>query len=120
MGYRNTDEIAELYVAADVLLLPSLSDPNPLSCIEALWCGKAMLVSKHVGNYPEVICEGINGYTFSYDSENDALEKFESFLDKDEEWYSGACKKSIEIAEEKFELQKSTINILTEMKKNGW
>ena len=62
LGYQQQTEMIELYALADIFILPSLSDPNPLTCVEALWCGLPLYVSNHVGNYPEVVAEGVNGY----------------------------------------------------------
>ena len=45
-------------MAASKPILPSLSDPNPLSCIEACWSANPLIVSEHVGNNPEIITEG--------------------------------------------------------------
>jgi glycosyltransferase involved in cell wall biosynthesis len=70
LGYKNQNEIVELYSISNILLLPSLSDPNPLTCIEALWCGLSILVSRNVGNYPEVVEEGQNGFVFDYKNKN--------------------------------------------------
>lgn len=75
LGFQNQKEMAELYALSDVFVLPSLSDSNPLTCIEALWSGKPLLVSAHVGNYPEVIEEGVNGYVFDYSKSPQAIEK---------------------------------------------
>ena len=35
IGYKQQSEIITLYKIADIFLMPSLSDPNPLTCIEA-------------------------------------------------------------------------------------
>jgi glycosyltransferase involved in cell wall biosynthesis len=50
------------YLHADLFLLPSLSDPNPLSVIEAMHSGLPLLVSKRIGNYPEALQVGVNGW----------------------------------------------------------
>jgi glycosyltransferase involved in cell wall biosynthesis len=53
-----------LYAQADGFCLPSLSDPNPLSVIEALWAGLPLLLSTKVGNHPECLEQGKNGFAF--------------------------------------------------------
>lgn len=52
-----------LYRAADLMLLPSMEDPNPLSVVEALHSGLPLLVSHRIGNHAEAILEGENGWT---------------------------------------------------------
>lgn len=51
-----------LYRAADLFLLPSILDPNPLSVVEAIHSGLPILVSKRIGNFPEALQEGRNGW----------------------------------------------------------
>lgn len=116
LGYRNEEEIVELQYCADVFFMPSISDPNPLSCIEALWCNKPLLVSEHVGNYPETIRPGINGYVFSYEKKGDLQEKVKALLEKDEDWYYNAGICSRKIAEEYFEIGKMTAKVLQELR----
>lgn len=112
VGYRSGEEIAELMCCADCFLMPSLSDPNPLSCIEALWCRKPLLVSRHVGNAPEVIHTGENGFVFSYEDKAGAVEIVKELLEKPQEWYQNAGDISRKIAEEYFDLVKNTDRIL--------
>ena len=66
IGYKEQDEIIELYSIANFFLLPSIEDPNPLTCIEALWSGLPLLISSHVGKSPEVLINEKNGYLFDY------------------------------------------------------
>lgn len=114
-GYRNGEEIAELMSCADCFLMPSLSDPNPLSCIEALWCRKPLLVSRHVGNAPEVIRSGENGFVFSYEDKTGTVNIVRELLAKPQEWYQNAGDISRRIAEEHFDLIRSTDRILEQL-----
>lgn len=98
IGPKKQEEIACLYKNTDIFVLPSLSDPNPLTCVEALWSKKPLLVSNHVGNYPEVIQQGENGFMFSYAEEENAVCIIEEMISKSEEWRMKAGKKSYEIA----------------------
>ena len=61
--YLPYEQMPALYGAADLLLLPSLSDPNPLSVVEALHAGVAVLVSSAIGNANEAVAEGLTGWT---------------------------------------------------------
>jgi glycosyltransferase involved in cell wall biosynthesis len=60
------DEMPALYHSADMFLLPSVEDSNPLSVIEAMHSGLPVLVSRRIGNFPEVLDEAypVNGWAF--------------------------------------------------------
>lgn len=98
LGQQDQASMLLLYAISDFFVLPSLSDPNPLTCIEALWCGLPLFVSSHVGNFPETIVEGINGFVFNYDDKNDLISKFKKFVDSSDNWQEEASLKSLEIA----------------------
>ena len=78
--------------------MPSLSNPNPLTCIEALWCGLPLLVSTHVGNYPEVIRIGKNGFVFDYSKPEEAVNIISQVIASSSEWRTNAKKVSLDIA----------------------
>ncbi len=62
-------EMPALYQGADLFMLPSVRDANPLSAVEALMCGLPVLVSNRIGNFPEALQPDINGWGFDpYDS----------------------------------------------------
>lgn len=94
LGYLNQNELSILYSIADVFLMPSISDANPLTCIEALWEGLPLLVSKNVGNYPEVISEGKNGFVFDYSN----VKELESIIDNFLNWSEDDFKKAKEFS----------------------
>lgn len=102
VGQRSENEIAELYAAADYFVMPSLSDPNPLSCVEACWSGLPLLVSDHVGNYPELIQQGVNGWVFSYATREESVRILEDALSKPASWRKAAGSVSREIAMDKY------------------
>lgn len=112
LGYQNQKEMVELYSIADVFLLPSISDPNPLTCVEALWVGLPLFISEHCGNYPEVVCEGINGFVFSYENEEILLEKIETIIASSLEWKKDARKESLRIATEDYSSAKVVNNLI--------
>lgn len=117
LGHRNEAEITELLYCADCFFLPSVSDANPLSCIEAIWCGKPVLISEHVGNYPEVVEPGKNGYVFSYTDRKGFQQKITTMIEADSSWYERAGAHSREIAESRFEIEKATTEIIQKMKR---
>ncbi len=63
-GHLEEQELVKAYAVADTFILPSLSDPNPLSVIEALWAGLPVILSDRVGNHPEALSSGVNGWLF--------------------------------------------------------
>lgn len=115
LGYCEEEKVIELYRAADVFFMSSLSDPSPLSCVEAIWCGLPLFVSEHVGNYPEVVKQGENGYVYSYNDKKQAVEYLDELIGKDKMWYDKAAEISRNIAEEHFELKRVTKRLLEEM-----
>ncbi|MEZ0314469.1 MAG: glycosyltransferase family 4 protein [Myxococcota bacterium] len=73
IGYLPYERMPALYRAADLFVLPSLYDPNPLSVVEALHAGLPLLVSRRLGNLPEALRQGENGFSFEPDDSADAL-----------------------------------------------
>ncbi|MFT4142864.1 MAG: glycosyltransferase, partial [Mobilitalea sp.] len=115
LGYQSQQNTVNYYALADCFLLPSLSDPNPLSCLEALWAGLPLMVSEHVGNYPEVVVSGQNGYVFSYEEPLKAVGMLDILITSDQEWKTHASEVSVRIAEETFNPEKAVGNLVKEM-----
>lgn len=65
LPYVPYETMPAIYAAADLMLLPSLHDPNPLSIVEALHASLPLLVSDRIGNFPEALEESANGWSFS-------------------------------------------------------
>jgi glycosyltransferase involved in cell wall biosynthesis len=81
LGHCNTERIITLFKESNIFLLPSLSDPSPLSLIEALRMNLPVLVSERCGNHYEAVKDGLNGFIFNpYDS-NSILNAFNKILD---------------------------------------
>lgn len=106
LGYQQQEVMIELYALADYFVLPSLSDPNPLTCIEALWCGLPLLVSTHVGNYPETIKKGENGYVFDYSNPQEAINIIDKLLSSTDKWKNSARECSLSIASKFYDSEK--------------
>jgi glycosyltransferase involved in cell wall biosynthesis len=65
-GFLNQSRIAEAYVAADVLVLPSDGGETwGLVVNEAMACGRPALVSDAVGCAPDLVHDGQTGYRFA-------------------------------------------------------
>ena len=66
LGYVNDEQrIAAVYNAADVFVLPSLSENLPNTIMEAMACGVPS-VAFRVGGIPEMIDHGRNGYVANF------------------------------------------------------
>lgn len=86
VGFCEAYRMCELYNTANVLLLPSFSDPSPLTLVEALFFHMPVLCSEHCGNHFEVVESGVNGYTFSPLDKADIKAKFETMMSRRSEW----------------------------------
>lgn len=71
LGYVSDErEIASVYAAADVFVLPSLSENLPNTIMEAMACG-IPCVGFNVGGIPEMIDHRKNGYVAAYKKASD-------------------------------------------------
>lgn len=80
VGHVKSDEISSWLNSADAFVLPSISDPSPLSPIEALYLGKPLLVSDRIGNLNDVLVDGKNGFKFDIFSNEDIAKSVSSFI----------------------------------------
>lgn len=115
VGYQQQDAIRELYQLSDGFILPSIVDPNPLTCVEALWSKLPLLVSEHVGNNPEVVENGVNGFVFSYTNKDESIHLIEQFIDADDEWMENAKEVSYKIANKSYCSERETQRIIQEI-----
>lgn len=66
MGYiSETKKMRDLYLSADLLLMPTLMDNLPNTIVEAMACGIPS-VAFNIGGVPEMVDTGINGYLAKY------------------------------------------------------
>ncbi len=105
LGQLSQLDLSLEYKNADVFVLPSYSDPSPLSLVEALYSGLTMFVSNRCGNYFEAVVEGENGYTFDPFLPEEIRRKFEFLMEQRGSW-SVFSKKSIELADKNFNPEK--------------
>jgi glycosyltransferase involved in cell wall biosynthesis len=63
-GFLNQRAIAQAYVAADALVVPSTSETWGLVVNEAMSCGRAVLVSEGVACAPDLVDPGTTGFVF--------------------------------------------------------
>jgi glycosyltransferase involved in cell wall biosynthesis len=62
-GFVNQSELPALYAASDVFVLPAEHEPWGLAVNEAMCAGLPVVVSREVGCVPDLVKNGINGYT---------------------------------------------------------
>lgn len=104
VGQKSQEDIIKLLGAADIFILPSFSDPNPLTVIESLWAGKCIFISEGVGNQREALKSGVNGYLFSHKDVNDAVSKLENLINMNSSWFDRCEKASLDIAKETYDI----------------
>lgn len=71
LDYVPYADMPKYYAAADLFLLPSLHDHNPLTVIEALHSGLPVAVGEMAGNVDEAVSEGCNGWVLPVRSTSD-------------------------------------------------
>ncbi len=101
LGQVNEMILSEFLAICDFFTLPSLSDPSPLSVVEALWSSRPLLLSNRVGNLNEALEEGINGYSFDV-LRLDDVKVIDNAIENTNEWFKTARARSLEIAKTKF------------------
>lgn len=68
VGYLKGEELSRAYASADIFAFPSALETFGLVVVEAMAAGLPV-VSSRVGGVPDVVEEGVNGYTFDVGDE---------------------------------------------------
>ena len=93
LGYVNEEKrIVEIYQAADVFVLPSLSENLPNTIMEAMACGVPCVGFK-VGGIPEEIDHKVNGYIAAYRDSDDLARGIRWILCEAD--YEQLCKETV-------------------------
>ena len=79
-GFVGPDAYPKFFALADLFLLLSLSDCNPLVIFEALSCGLPIVCSDRVGNAVDFVENGRNGYVVDPFDTEDVATKLLSVL----------------------------------------
>ena len=83
-GFLEGDSLAERYAAADIFVLPSLSEPWGLVVNEAMEFALPLLLSDRVGCRAVLLQEGSNGFAFSAGDATALAGRMESLLARPE------------------------------------
>lgn len=70
-GFIQKEKLPYFYAISDVFVLPSISEPWGLVVDEAMVSGLPVLVSNQCGCYPDIVRDGINGFSFDPFNENE-------------------------------------------------
>jgi len=84
---KGEQNIANVYAAADVFVLPSLEDNLPNTVMESLACGTPV-VAFNTGGIPEMVDHKINGYLAEYKSVEGIKNGIEFILEGNEEEFN--------------------------------
>jgi len=63
-GFIQQDELVKYLIISNVFVLPSLSEPWGLVVNEAMLCQLPVIVSHKCGSQPELVQEGLTGFSF--------------------------------------------------------
>jgi glycosyltransferase involved in cell wall biosynthesis len=81
-GFVPQNRIKYYYALADVFVLLSLSDPNPLVIFEALAAGVPIVCSYRAGNARDFIVDGENGFSVDPYNHDETVDKLRKALTK--------------------------------------
>lgn len=81
--HGTTDDVASFYGAADVFVLPSISEGLSNALLEAMSSGLAVLASR-VGGTKEAVTDGESGFLFEADDRDDLRRQLRRLLDRPE------------------------------------
>jgi glycosyltransferase involved in cell wall biosynthesis len=63
-GFIQSEELPLFYAVSEIFILPSISEPWGLVVNEAMNAGLPVLVSNRCGCYPDIVKDGVNGFSF--------------------------------------------------------
>jgi glycosyltransferase involved in cell wall biosynthesis len=80
LGGMSWKQVPEFFALADVLVLPSYSEPWGLVVNEAMACGMPVIVSERCGAAGDIVLEGDNGFTFDPNNEAGLIDKMSYYV----------------------------------------
>lgn len=116
LGQVNPEEVRDILHVADLFILATKSDPNPLSPIEAAFAGLPLIVSSKAGNVTEILQEGINGYVLDEVNPSAITEMLSLILSKESEELKLMGLNSQKIALQNFNTASVVDNLILSLK----
>ncbi len=83
-GFRNQGELSAYYLAADVVVLASRSDPSPKFINEAFNFGLPAVVSDRLGTAGDLVRDGYNGLVYPCGDVDALLARLKRLIDTEE------------------------------------
>ncbi|GHU19293.1 hypothetical protein FACS1894163_12040 [Spirochaetia bacterium] len=114
LGHLIQEEILKEYKETNVFILPSFTDQNPLSIIEAIHMKLPILISERCGNRYETLSEGDNGFKFDPYKPDSISDAFNKLLLSKKRWQQMG-EKSLELANTNFNLQNKLLLFLEQI-----
>ncbi|MFV8270527.1 glycosyltransferase family 4 protein [Flavobacterium sp. GT2N3] len=116
-GQLSSKNVRSYLIAADVFVLPTKSDPNPLSPIEAAFLKKALLISAKAGNAKDLIPNNENGWIISQISSADLIENINKIAETDRQRLEEMGEKSFQIVSDSFTRKKASEHLIVFLNK---
>lgn len=115
LGHVPQTAMLELLAIADIFLLPSLADPNPVSVVEALWAGLPLLLSNRCGNWPEALDDEANGWLVDPNCRDSLARALDALFRQPPEALEAMGRRSRSIAQERFSSRNCVRNLAQQL-----
>lgn len=116
LGNISESNLIQQYKKANFFILPSFSDPSPLSLVEACYMNLPLLISNRCGNHVELVSEGLNGYTFNPNSPQSFKDIFKRMISFSNSKLNKMGQQSYNIVEKYYSPTKVLSNFLLKVK----
>ncbi|MGE5074092.1 MAG: glycosyltransferase family 4 protein, partial [Anaerolineae bacterium] len=84
-GFIPNEDLPKLLNSVDFFTMPSEAELLSIASLEAMACGKPLLLADAVA-LPELVAPGVNGYLFKPSNPSDAAHHMELLADHPEKW----------------------------------
>jgi 1,2-diacylglycerol 3-alpha-glucosyltransferase len=89
-GFIPNDDLPTLLNSVDVFTMPSEAELLSIASLEAMACGKPLLLANAIA-LPELVSPGVNGYLFKAGDSQDAAHHIALLADQPERWQEMGC-----------------------------